>query len=1105
LRCRRNDKLIETVQGTIGIFTPKPTGTTSVTDSFSDFWFNQGSRTSVSATSGLSDPIVVWDDQVNRFIVGQQDTDNTNHLDAFYLAVSKSASPTTLTGLDWNFYTVTTTESNRNADYPGNFGYNHDAFVFTLNQNSTAAGTDSDVQVTSIKISDLIAGNPITPFENDYAPFATRSSGQFTLRPTVMHDSVAGDPMWLLWSQNGGGSSLNVVKMTNILSNTATFATTTLSVNSYSSVVQPLQPDGTGIPPASGNGADWTHIFEAAEYNNTIVASDNISVSSTEDDARWYEIDVSGATPTLKDQGNVSAGNNTYIAYPSIGINANGYIGMTYLESGTGTNQYLSMYVTGRAPGDAAGTMQTPVLVKAGVSNDKTGREGDLTGINVDTTPLTVTPPPNQTSAEGASIPISLGSFADTEGDFFAADEYAAAGGQYGTAVGEFSLQIKGPWSIDVKWGDGTADTMVNTSTPGSIGPFLHIFGEEGIYTVKVTVTDTADNHSDSKTFQVTVSDQAVAGKGGFAVTATEGALSTTQTVATFTDPGGAEPNPSDPTDGIASHYTTTIAWGDSTASAGLITYSGATGSTTDPFTISGNHTYGEEGIYTITVTIDHEGMTTKVTSTATVSDPAVLAKGVPVFAVVCTTPFTAPVATYTDPGGAEPNPSDPTDGIPSHYTATIDWGDSTPASAGAITYSGAPGSKTDSFTVSGSHAYAKEGIYTVTTTIDHEGIITKTTSTATVKDDLGLLLLDPTGSMSLMVTGNGSVTATGCGAVVVDSNDASDAAFLSGHGKVTAFDVDVTGGVQVTGQASLGPVEHEAATPDPLGLALPAPPSPTFAAVHYSGSAALTLSPGTYVGGIQITGSGPVTFLPGVYFMEGGGFSVSGQGSVSGTGVVIINAPTAPSDTISITGQGSVTLTAPTSGAFQGVVMFQNPNSSNPVQFTGQGAVTLTGVVYVPDAPVSITGQGIVTINHGPGTATLPPILGALIAFDLKVDGNGALTINPDDPAGGATAPPGGRRGGGSSFQRVAGLTPAPVQPSGVPHADSNRLGLLDVTGANPLLQDQVFAGNSGGMRAVRAGDSSADPYDQVVAQGLDLLDGQLVNELAANLGEGA
>jgi hypothetical protein len=236
-----------------------------------------------------------------------------------------------------------------------------------------------------------------------------------------------------------------------------------------------------------------------------------------------------------------------------------------------------------------------------------------------------------------------------------------------------------------------------------------------------------------------------------------------------------------------------------------------------------------------------------------------------------------------------------------------------------------------------------------------------------------------------------------------VDSNN-GQAAFLSGHGTVTAQDIDVTGGVKTAGHGGFSaPVDQEAAMVDPLGLVLPAPPAPTFAAVHYSDSAPLTLLPGTYVGGIAISGQGQVTLSPGVYYLLGGGFSISDQGSVSGTGVTIINVPAGPGDTISVSGQGSLNLTAPTSGPFQGVVLFQDPASGNGVHFTGQAAVTLAGVVYVPAALVSIDGNANVTINVGPGTAVAPPsILGALIAYDLKVDGNGVLTINPDDPPSG-------------------------------------------------------------------------------------------------------
>jgi hypothetical protein len=392
---------------------------------------------------------------------------------------------------------------------------------------------------------------------------------------------------------------------------------------------------------------------------------------------------------------------------------------------------------------------------------------------------------------------------------------------------------------------------------------------------------------------------------------------------------------------------------------------------------------------------------------------------------VECRT-ITVSLATFTDPGGPEPNPSDPSGTLASHYKIdSINWGDSTPldTTSGAISFDGV-----STFTVQGTHAYQHEGVYTVTVVIDHESVLTTQTTTATIKDDIGLLLLDPTGAQSLQVNGHGIVDATGCGAVVVDSNNAT-AAFVSGFGSVIAENIDVTGGASTSSHGTFSrPVDHEAATVDPLGLGLPPAPSPTFAAVNYSGSAPLTLNPGTYVGGIKLSGTGLVTLNPGVYYMKGGGFSVNGQEPVTGSNVLIVNAPVGSLDSISIGGQAHVMLTGLTSGPDKGVVILQNPASSVPVSFSGQSAtITLTGVVYAPNALVSISGNAFVTIDPGAGTATLPPIQGALIAFDLHVGTNGVLVINPDDPPAGPMAVTSGAGAtGNGSLPMLLGSLPA-------------------------------------------------------------------------------
>jgi hypothetical protein len=414
---------VETVNQTVSLYHPAVDAATSTSSTFSNFWYTVGGLPKTDSGSFLSDPIVVYDDQIGRFIVGDQDVDFSTHVSNFDIAVSKSSNPATLTTADWNFYQISTTEAGFDADYPGNFGYNHDAFVYTLNMFPAGSG-NFHVQIDSVNVSDLANGVPpgsLHSYHNDNFSAAS-------LRPTVMHDSAAGDPMWLVQESFNTANAIDVIKMSNVLSNAATFTTTTLPVTPYSDIgnTPPKNPNGTVIT----NNID-SRIQKAAEWNHTIVASHGVSVGATQDDAQWYKIDVSSGTPTLADQGRVGYGANTYVYYPTVDINAQGQIGMTFMKSGTDSpTDYMSMYVTARLPSDAAGTMETPVIVPAGtgVANYKDfttgGRAGDLSGINVD---------PN-------------------DGSFWAANEFANTDptANWGTAIVQFWPGIRFGTTVQV-------------------------------------------------------------------------------------------------------------------------------------------------------------------------------------------------------------------------------------------------------------------------------------------------------------------------------------------------------------------------------------------------------------------------------------------------------------------------------------------------------------------------------------------------------------------------------------------------------------------------------------------------------------------------------
>jgi hypothetical protein len=156
-----------------------------------------------------------------------------------------------------------------------------------------------------------------------------------------------------------------------------------------------------------------------------------------------------------------------------------------------------------------------------------------------------------------------------------------------------------------------------------------------------------------------------------------------------------------------------------------------------------------------------------------------------------------------------------------------------------------------------------------------------------------------------------------------------------------------------------------QAPTPDPLAK-LPAP-DPTTMQVQSSKQLNLntsqTLQPGRYVGGINISG-GNITLSPGIYYMDHGGFAVS-NGYVLGQGVMIYNDPQPGSgQKVTITG-GNFDLSAPTSGVYQGMMIFQARDAGQvPVEITGPGTSKMLGTVYAPSSPVAITGAGGATVG---------------------------------------------------------------------------------------------------------------------------------------------
>jgi len=294
----------------------------------------------------------------------------------------------------------------------------------------------------------------------------------------------------------------------------------------------------------------------------------------------------------------------------------------------------------------------------------------------------------SQSAVEGAGSTFTLATFTDPGG-----------------------VEALGDYSATINWGDGSssAGTIVyNASTGVFTVTGAHAYADDGSYTAGVSVAHDSAPVAGANV-AVAVSDPSVLAVGGLNLAASEGAALGTPVLATFTDPGGAEP---------VGDYSAVVNWGDGATSAGTINYLG-----NGNFTVTGGHTYAEEGADIASVTIQHDGTAAvTVNSIVTVSDPAVVVTAASGLSATEGAAGAFALASFTDLAGAE---------TAGDYQATINWGDGS-TSAGAISFN----ATTATFTVSGTHSYAEDGSYGPVVTVTHDAALAASATGAVTVGD---------------------------------------------------------------------------------------------------------------------------------------------------------------------------------------------------------------------------------------------------------------------------------------------------------------------------------------------------------------------------------
>jgi hypothetical protein len=215
-------------------------------------------------------------------------------------------------------------------------------------------------------------------------------------------------------------------------------------------------------------------------------------------------------------------------------------------------------------------------------------------------------------------------------------------------------------------------------------------------------------------------------------------------------------------------------------------------------------------------------------------------------------------------------------------------------------------------------------------------------------------------------MTGSTSLS-MGCG---LDVNSTSSKAIdMKGDSSITltgGATLNVTGGVSSSSNATISPSPNTGTTAvvDPFsGVTTPVSSGCSMSGVTSSQTVSPCVAGGviTLTSGISLTGQSSVTLNAGTYILEGG-LSLGGQSALNATGGVTLYIP---SGGISVAGGATVNLTAPTSGAYQGIAVYQPASNTSSLAMVGGATQAIIGAIYAPGADMSYTG-GSSTGNNG-------------------------------------------------------------------------------------------------------------------------------------------
>jgi Flp pilus assembly protein TadG len=234
-------------------------------------------------------------------------------------------------------------------------------------------------------------------------------------------------------------------------------------------------------------------------------------------------------------------------------------------------------------------------------------------------------------------------------------------------------------------------------------------------------------------------------------------------------------------------------------------------------------------------------------------------------------------------------------------------------------------------------------------------------TATAKLVDDgeYCVVALAKTGT-GINIGGSSDVT-MGCGAIA-NSSDPIESVDTNGSAhNFVADPVAAAGGMpsSINGVTDLDPWSPP--LPDPFANKYPTDVPSGTSCTNFNhpskSNADGSMKPGCYNN--FNPGNGTTVLSPGVYYLNSTDISLSGQQRLVGTGVTLIFTGSDPGS-ITMNGESSMNLAAPTTGTYAKMLIIQaaNADAGNANLINGNNNTSLDGAVYLPNGDITFSGD---------------------------------------------------------------------------------------------------------------------------------------------------